>query len=41
MVKVIAQEHVGGRGLLGGGFERRVRLDERHLGEPTAVGNPQ
>src|ERR1700722_10741419 len=41
VMEVVAQEHVGGRGLLRGGLERRVRIEQGHGGEPAAVRNSQ
>src|SRR5439155_5977648 len=41
MVKVIAQELVFRRRLFGGGSKRRMRVQERHRGEPAAVRDAQ
>ena len=41
VVKIIAQEHVGGRGLLGNSFERGMRLEHAHHREPATVGDAQ
>ena len=38
VVKVVAQELVGGRGLFDGGFERGVGIEGGHHGGPSAVG---
>ena len=38
-MKIIAQEHVRGRSLLRNGFQRRMRLEQRHGREPAAVGD--
>ncbi len=41
VMEVVAEEHVGRRGLLGGGLERGVRVEQRHDRQPTAVGDAQ
>ena len=41
MVEVVAQEHVGGRCLRRRGFERRVRVEHRHEGEPAGIRYPE
>ncbi len=41
VMEIVAQVHVGRRGLLGNSFQRRMRIDHGHHGEPAAVGNPQ
>ena len=39
VVKVVADEHVGRRGLLGNRLQRRVGLEQRHGGRPAGIGN--
>src|ERR1700690_2437685 len=39
VVKIVAEKHVGGGGLLGDSLQSRMRLDERHRRQPAAVGN--
>ena len=41
VMKIVAQKHIGGRSLFARGFQRRMRLHQRHRGEPAAVGDAQ
>ena len=40
-MEVVAQEHVGWRGLFAGGFQCRMRFHERHRGQPPAIRDPE
>ena len=41
VMKIVSQEHIRRRSLFAGGLQRRMRIDQRHGGQPAAVGDSQ
>src|SRR5581483_1580397 len=39
VMEVVAEEHVGGRGLLGNSLKRRMGVDQRHGRRPAGIGD--